>query len=143
MCRVQGRLDAVAMATIVAGRRQQRPLVLCRSVRQSAPRVSDEVARQSTGSGNITPLFTADLNSMHEGAVVEEEGFSGRGVLPVVVIVQQVTQQVTDVLRSLVSTDEDTVMEMIEGSEEPYPVSGMHKEREKVHNMLADWDRFA
>lgn len=151
MCRMQGRLGVVSVASggsVVAGRRQQRPLAVCRSVRQSpaqqTQQTGEEVATQSRGSGNITPLFTADsLNSTHGSAVVEEEGFGGTRVLPVVVIVQQVTQQVTDVLRSLVSTDEETVMEMIEGSEEPYPMSSIHEKREKVHNMLADWDRFA
>lgn len=149
MCRMQGRLGVVSVAgggSVVAGRRQQRPI--CRSVRQSpsqqTQQTGEEVAIQSRGSGNITPLFTTDsLNSTHGSAVVEEEGFGGTRALPVVIIVQQVTQQVTDVLRSLVSTDEETVMEMIEGSEEPYPMSSIHEKREKVHNMLADWDRFA
>jgi hypothetical protein len=94
-----------------------------------------EAKQQTNASGNITP-FSNGVENDHPFLLV---------------------RQVTDmIIRSWVSSGEETVVEMIEGSEEPgcsttyseesqsqeMPVKNL-KKREQVHAMLVDWDRFA
>lgn len=114
-------------------RRGRRMVAVHRAI--STDKAAETKQQTNNASGNITP-FSNGVENDHPFLLV---------------------RQVTDmIIRNWVSSGEDTVMEMIEGSEEPgcpstysgegttqeMPVKNL-KKREQVHAMLLDWDRFA
>ena len=114
-------------------RRERSRIAVQRAI--STDKVEETRQQTKNASGNITP-FSNGIENDHPFLLV---------------------RQVTDmIIRNWVSSGEETVIEMIEGSEEPgcpttysgegpsqeMPVKNL-KKREQVHAMLLDWDRFA